>query len=156
MVDKSEKQEAREAAYRLISYRDRSESELKKRLLDKGNSIEVIEAIIPRIKELGYLDDRRFAEKWVRHKVKHSPKGSYFLYKELEEKGVAKKIINEVLKEEYPYGLEYENALKLAKKWRNKSRNKDKEIVKLKVYLKNKGFNYEIISNVVDDIVVDS
>lgn len=153
MVDEDEKQKAREDAYRLISYRDRSESELKRRLLDKGHDLKVVEAIIPRIKELGYLDDRRFAEKWVRHKVKHSPKGSYFLYKELEEKGVAKKIINEVLKEEYPYGLEYENALKLSKKWRNKSRNKDKELVKLKVYLKNKGFNYEIISNVVDDIV---
>ena len=97
MVEEDEKQKAREDAYRLISYRDRSESELKRRLLDKGHDIRVIESIIPKIKDLGYLDDKRFAEKWVRHKVKHSPKGSYFLYKELEKKGVDKKIINKAL-----------------------------------------------------------
>lgn len=151
MVDEEEKQKAREDAYRLISYRDRSVSELKKRLLQKGYDLEVIDAIIPRIKELNYLDDKRFAKKWVKHKVKHSPKGKYLLIKELKDKGVAEKIINEALSSEYPYDLEFKTAVKLAKKWKNKSHNKDKDLVKLKVYLKNKGFRYEIISDVVKD-----
>ncbi|HKL74642.1 MAG TPA: regulatory protein RecX [Halanaerobiales bacterium] len=152
MVDEGEKQKAREDAYRLISYRDRSVFELKKRLLQKGHDIKVIEEIIPRIKELDYLNDKRFAKKWIRHKVKHSPKGKYLLIKELKDKGVDEKTINEALNSEYPYGLEYKTAVKLAKKWKSKSHNKDKELVKLKVYLKNKGFRYEIISDVVKDI----
>ena len=152
MVDEEDKKEAREDAYRLISYRDRSVFELRKRLLKKGHDQDVIDEIIPRIKELDYLNDKRFAKKWVRHKVKHSPKGKYLLIKELKDKGVSKKIINEALNTEYPYSLEFETALKLAVKWRNKSHNKNKDLVKLKVYLKNKGFRYEIISDVIKEI----
>ena len=152
MIDEEQKQKAREDAYMLLSYRERSIKEITTRLLKKGHKREVIEAIIPKIKELGYLDDQRFAIKWVKHKANHSPKGRYLLIKELKQKGVDEKYINAALNKEYPYKFEFENALKLAKKWRNKSRNKEKDIVKLKVYLKNKGFGYEIISDVVNEL----
>ena len=152
MDKEKEKQKAREDAYRLISYRDRSESELRKRLLKKGHTKKIINDIIPRIKELGYIDDRRFAGKWVRHKVKHSPKGRYLLRAELKQKGVDSKIIEQALNREYPYELELKTAIELAEKWLSKSRNRGKEVVKLKVYLKNKGFNYDLISDTIDSI----
>ncbi|MFW6271329.1 MAG: regulatory protein RecX [Bacillota bacterium] len=152
MNKSKEEQKANEDAYRLLSYRNRSVSELRNRLLNKGHELEVINSIIPRIKELGYLDDKKFAKKWIRHKIKHASRGRYLLIKELINKGVDEKTINKALKKEYPREKELKNAVKLAKKWRSKSRNKDKKLVKLKVYLKNKGFSYDIISEAMNKV----
>ncbi len=49
------------AALRILSRRDFSTAELRKRLHDKGYHREPVEATLLRCQELGYLDDGRFA-----------------------------------------------------------------------------------------------
>ncbi len=49
------------AALRILSRRDFSTAELRKRLNDKGYHPEPVEAALQRCQELGYLDDGRFA-----------------------------------------------------------------------------------------------
>ncbi len=49
------------AAQRLLAVRDRSEGELRERLGRKGFGEEQIEKALARGRELGYLDDARFA-----------------------------------------------------------------------------------------------
>lgn len=53
---------ARERALRLLAYRDRSEHELRDRLLGDGYSRAVTEALLERLRSVGLLDDTRFAE----------------------------------------------------------------------------------------------
>lgn len=54
------------AALRLLSLRDRSEGELAGRLRRRGHGEEEIAAVISRCRELGYLDDLRFARERAR------------------------------------------------------------------------------------------
>jgi regulatory protein len=48
-------------ALRLLTRRDHSKAELKKRLVEKGAGPEQITEILHRCEELGYLDDLRYA-----------------------------------------------------------------------------------------------
>lgn len=52
-------------ALRILTRRDHSEQELFRKLSGKGHSFGAISASVVRLKELKYLDDRRFATRWV-------------------------------------------------------------------------------------------
>jgi len=49
------------AALRLLARRERSEAELSERLRRKGFDAQAVEAALERCRQLGYLDDGRFA-----------------------------------------------------------------------------------------------
>lgn len=75
------------AAIRFISFRPRSEKELRDFLLKKPHH-EDIDKVVERMRELGYVDDRRFAEWWVGQRISFRPKGKRVLQLELKRKGV--------------------------------------------------------------------
>jgi regulatory protein len=54
------------AALRLLAVRDRSEAELRSRLARRGFAAEAVEAALERCRQLGYLDDVRFARERAR------------------------------------------------------------------------------------------
>lgn len=78
----------RQAALHLLSYRPRSESELRSRLLKKSHPPALIEWCIHDLKERGLLDDRTFAEAYARTRLKLKPRGRSRLIQELRSKGV--------------------------------------------------------------------
>ncbi|MDO3377440.1 regulatory protein RecX [Geoalkalibacter halelectricus] len=53
-------------AVRLLSARDRSAAELRAALQRRGVAAELIEQVLDRCRELGYLDDQRFARERAR------------------------------------------------------------------------------------------
>jgi SOS response regulatory protein OraA/RecX len=61
---------------------------------------------IDRLKEEGYLNDRRVATTWARGRVQTKPMGPHRLSKELETKGVQASLMREVLEEIYEEGEE--------------------------------------------------
>ncbi|MEJ6951632.1 regulatory protein RecX [Natronospora cellulosivora (SeqCode)] len=151
MVDKV--QEIKDKAFNLLSYRDRSIYELKERLLQKGYLEKDILKVIDRLKELDYLNDRRFAFNWVKYRIKNRPRGKLLLKKELMEKGISEEIINDALNNLYDYELEKGIADKLAKKWLN---SHSMNALKLKRYLYNKGFTIDIIYKIINNIGKDN
>ncbi|HEX6941164.1 MAG TPA: regulatory protein RecX [Longimicrobiales bacterium] len=78
----------REAALNLLSYRARSEAELRRRLLRKDYPAEVVEACIAELAGNGLLDDAAFAASFVRDRVRGRPRGARRLAQELRAKGV--------------------------------------------------------------------
>ena len=54
------------SAYRLLIFRDRSENELRSRLMEKGYSPEVVEQAIHILKSESLIDDLEFARSFVR------------------------------------------------------------------------------------------
>lgn len=60
---------ARERAIRLLAYRDRSEAEMRTRLLDDGYTQETVDHTVGWLLETGLLDDDRFTEQLVRSLV---------------------------------------------------------------------------------------
>src|SRR5690606_16109539 len=77
---------AREAAFNLLSYRARSEAELRQRLRRKEFPDDVVEACVADLVEKGYVDDASFAASFVRDRVRGKPRGSRRLVQELRAK----------------------------------------------------------------------
>lgn len=78
-----------DAALNLLSYRMRSEAELRRRLRMRGADDEVIDAELERLRNAGLVDDARFAEMWVDERSNSSPRSGRMLRAELRAKGVA-------------------------------------------------------------------
>ncbi len=80
--------DAMSAALRLLSYRPRSETELRQRLARRGAPPALIDSTIQRLRELGLVDDAAFARSWVESRERASPRGQRLLRQELRAKGV--------------------------------------------------------------------
>lgn len=91
---------------RLLAARDRTSAELTDLLAAKGFGEAESRAAVDRLKEEGYLNDRRFAVAWARGRVHTKPMGSYRLRRELEIKGVDLELVREVLEDIYEQGEE--------------------------------------------------
>jgi regulatory protein len=79
---------ARDAALRLLAQRARSEAELRQRLARKDMDPAVVDRTMAWLQERGYLDDRAFAEAFVRDRLRLRPRGRAGLIQELHRKGV--------------------------------------------------------------------
>ncbi len=88
-----------EAALRLLSARDRSTHELRSRLLRKGCTESAVEAAIGRCRELGYLDDRRFARERARTLLRSGRAVGFRLKAELQRHGISEDLALHICEE---------------------------------------------------------
>lgn len=89
---------ARDAALRLLTYRDRSAKEVETRLRGAGFDPALIAPVIAWLHGLGYLDDRRFARRYVLEKAR-TGWGPHRIRAELARKGVDRAVVDEALAE---------------------------------------------------------
>ena len=85
------------AAMRLLSYRPRSESELRQRLARRGAPADLVDGAISRLRELGLVADAAFARAWVDGRSRLSPRGRRLLRRELQAKGIDGEAAREAL-----------------------------------------------------------
>ena len=88
-----------EAAAAFLAVRSRSVGETRKRLVHLGYRAGVVEQVIERLVEIGYLDDEAFARAWVESRDRARPRGAVALRRELQRKGVPDDVISGVLDE---------------------------------------------------------
>ena len=145
---------AKSYALNLLSYRKRSELELKKRLKNKDYSKTSINQVIKILKRIGYVDDREFARLWIRDKQRKA-KGPLQIKIELSKKGVAERIITAEMSNEYPMDKEKEIARefisKRIKRYDNDSYQKKKR--KLFQALERRGFSFDIIHDLLAEFL---
>ena len=84
------------AALRILNYRFNSEHELRRKLAAKKFDGEVIDAAIARLRDEKWLDDARFAEAFVRTRMRKRI-GRLRIRRELGEAGVTDEVINAAL-----------------------------------------------------------
>ena len=99
MVDTSASQRCLDAAYRYLSYRPRSEGEVRKRLSQHNFASEQVETAIARLKEQKLIDDLAFAEFWKHSRLSFRPKSKRLIARELRGKRVAADIVDEIMKD---------------------------------------------------------
>ena len=88
------------AAFRFLSFRPRSEKEVK-RLLKKKKCDELTsQRIIENLKEHKFLNDEEFARWWIEQRTFIKPKAWRVIKFELKQKGIAEEIIAEIRKDE--------------------------------------------------------
>ena len=78
-----------EAALHFLEYRARSEEELSRHLLLKRKfDSESVTRSINKLKEVNLIDDKAFAESWIKDRLSYRPKSRMMIRRELLQKGV--------------------------------------------------------------------
>ncbi len=88
-----------EAAAAFLAVRSRSVDETRKRLVHLGYPAALVEQVLERLVDIGYLDDEAFARAWVESRDRARPRGAVALRRELQRKGVPDDVIVGVLDE---------------------------------------------------------
>ena len=108
MIEDTAFQHCLEAAYRYLSYRPRSEEEVRQRLHKHGFEEEAAEKTIVKLKQQNLIDDFAFAQFWKDSRLSFRPKSKNLINRELKGKGVAVEIIEQVTKDIDDEGNAYE------------------------------------------------
>ncbi|HEY1351223.1 MAG TPA: RecX family transcriptional regulator [Ktedonobacteraceae bacterium] len=93
--------QAVERAVNYLSFRPRSQAEVRRYLRRKATPPQIIEAVLERLQRQDYVDDRAFASFWRENREQFSPRGSQALRNELRMKGVDREIIDETVSDEH-------------------------------------------------------
>lgn len=86
-----------DAALNLISYRARSEREIKEKLLEREFSLDEIDKTVVWLKGLNYLNDEQFAKDLSSSRIRVKHWGPLKVSEELMSKGISRDIISLVL-----------------------------------------------------------
>ncbi|MCX7622864.1 MAG: recombination regulator RecX [Thermomicrobium sp.] len=142
---------AQEVALRLLAVRPRSEAELATRLRRKGYASEIIEDVLRRLRMLGYLDDRAFAEAWVTQRRRSNPRGPKLLRRELRDKGIAPDLIEAVVPAEPEEELRL--AREVARKHWPRLASLDRAVARRRLagLLERRGFSWTTIRSVLSE-----
>lgn len=138
-----------------LSYRARSEKELRISMERKGYTEDNIESAIDYCIENGYIDDLAFAKSFVNDKTNLNKYGPERIRYDLMIKGVSRDIIDQVLIVDRDDQLDM--ARELASKKISSYKNDAKRDIyrKLSGFLQRKGFTYDVISSVVRETLED-
>jgi len=138
------------AANRLLGYRPRSESELRVRLQRRSFDSESIEAALSRMKKYGLLDDTAFAQFWQENRTTFSPRSSWLTGQELKRKGVSNEIISQVAETIDDSDNAYRAALSRVRRLPMT----DYQVFRRRLgdFLRRRGFGYEVISHVIEQV----
>jgi len=136
-------------AAKLLAAKPRSIAGLRERLLQgRGVTEKVVEEVIARLKEYGYLDDERFALSYASLKVKQRPIGRRRLQQELKTKQVPNAVADEALNLVYAETSEVELIDRAIEK-RIRLRGQPKTRLEAKSlfdHLLRQGFAFELVS----------
>jgi regulatory protein len=147
-------EEARERAFQqamlFLSYRARSESEIRQNLRKHEIPDEVIEQTLERLRQDGLANDGQFARAWVENRSVFRPRSRRMMAMELKQKGLNEESVTSALEDVNDEALAYEAAQKRAPRLKNLEWLEFRK--KLSEFLARRGFPYSVIAPVVTRI----
>jgi len=136
-------------ALKLLTAKPRSVAELRERLLERRDATRlIVEEVISRLREYGYLDDERYAFGYASLRVKQKPLGRRRLERDLMLKKVDAKVADEALDlvfKEAPEDELIERAIERRVRLRGRPETRE-EARKLFDHLLRQGFDFELVS----------
>ncbi len=138
-------------ALRFLSYRPRSEREIRDRLKLKSQNSKLIDKVIEKLKQQKFLNDEEFARGWIENRLRFKPRSLRLIKIELKQKGISPAIISN---SKFLISNDEESARKIVQKriGRLKGLDKQKIYEKLGRYLASKGFNWDTIKKAIDPV----
>ncbi len=152
-VNEQELKKAKNTAYRYLSIRPRSRTEVEQKLTERAYSDSVIHAVLADLDRLGYINDREFAREWARSRVRLRGFGKRRIEQELRNKGISRDIIHETLADLFQDSPESDIARLEAEKKLKTLIRFDPEVRRRRLagFLERKGFPSEIIRAILKD-----
>ena len=147
LIERDQQEAAYEQALRLLSYRPRTERELRIRYSKVGLSEQVQEAALERLKSEGWVDDAAFTKLWIENRMEFRPRGAWALRSELSSKGVARETIEDALQDFDEEDAARRAAYQGARRYKHLSPDLFRR--RLSAYLSRRGFAYPIVTPLV-------
>ena len=157
-MTKSISTKAESYAYRLLSYRPRTEQEIRDKLKKKGFTGDIIDCLVSKLRDRSLIDDHNFARLWIESRMQSSSYGFLRIRHELRQKGVDKNIIEDIA-EQFKKDFNEPDMAKRLVEARLKSvcsLHKDKARQRLYSYLQRRGFSDSIIYKVINEAYADT
>ena len=134
-------------AIRLLSRRDYSEFSLRNKLKAKSNNSSLIDRVLLRVKDLGYLSDYQYAQNFISSSVLKK-RGPIWIRAKLREKGLKDPLVQEIIGDVF---IDWESLAENLLRERFKSECVDmKERNRRVRYLISKGYPSSIVMRVID------
>lgn len=147
LLEKVNKSKAKEKAFRLLSYRAHSKSELCSKI-ERTFGKESAEMATSKMEDLGLIDDEKFAIDYANELFRRKFYAISRIKYELGQKGIQKEIIDKVF-DENDFD-ETENLSKLIEKKYPNGFNSEKEYRRAVAYLQRLGYSYSQIKSKID------
>lgn len=142
-----ERERALQQALLLLSYRARSEKEIRQNLKKHEYSEAAIEHTLTRLRENRLANDNEFAQAWVENRSTFRPRSRRALTMELRQKGIDEETVKEAVSGVDEEALAYETARKRAPRLTVLEWGEFRK--KLSEYLARRGFPYPVVTSVV-------
>lgn len=153
-IEQLQVEDARERAYQqamlFLSYRARSESEIRQNLRKHEIPESVIDLTLDRLRQDGLANDDEFAQAWVENRSTFRPRSRRMLAMELRQKGLDDESMQSALKNVDDEPLAYEAAKKRATRFKDLEWSEFRK--KLSDFLARRGFSYSVVAPVVTRI----
>jgi regulatory protein len=146
--DKMRLQEAKDAAFKLLSFRMRSIAEMRKRLKEKSFSQIEVDQVIDKLTKLNYLNDVEFGKAFVKEKIKNKKIGPKAIKSELFPHQLSPDFVDELIESVYKkYKINDLITFHLKRKKIKKNTQMNKsDLSRLNNYLLRKGFEWDNIN----------
>ena len=138
-------------AMKYLTLKDRTVSEMQAYLDEKDFGEADVDATIERLRELGLLDDRRYAQRFVETRLATKPVSRRHLYEQMKGHGIAEEYIREAM-ELADVETERENALSVARKFARQFASLEPEKRRTRVLsrLQARGYSYDVARNALE------
>ncbi|MFB6249997.1 MAG: RecX family transcriptional regulator [Salinibacter sp.] len=147
--------QAKQRALDYLAHKPRTEEEVRRKLRRQDAPESVVEDVVARLRELGYLDDEAYASDYVRNRFASKKYGPVRIQRELVERGVdrhvAERAVAELFEDEDPVAAAREHA---EKRWARLADEDDprRRRQKLYRYLRRRGFTSDTIYPLLDEL----
>jgi len=128
-----------------LAIRHRTLLEMNNYLSKKGFSREIVDAVVQRLEDEKYLDDRMFAKNYLEHRKRNKPKSTFAFRYELKNKGIHSTIIDPLLADYDDLELAFLAITPKIRIWKHL----DRESLKKKMFghLRYRGFSFSVIQS---------
>ncbi len=144
---------ATDSAARFLAVRPRSAQEVRQNLARKKIPAPVIDAALERLSAFGYIDDRAFADLWVRDRDTYKPTSPRALRYELRQKGISDAIIDDVIADLEPDDAAYRAAENQVRRYRGLERREFRN--KMSAFLQRRGFSFEVVRTTLRRLIAE-
>jgi regulatory protein len=131
-----------------LSYRSRSEAELRHYLRRRGHAAGTAEAVIDKLRSLGYLNEEAFARGWAAARAQGRGFGPKRIEQELRSKGIGSTLIRTVLRETFAEIDEVEGARRLLRKYfKGADLSQPRTLRRAAGFLQRRGYGSNVVFN---------
>jgi regulatory protein len=144
LLERDSFRKAYNRALHFLSYRPRSEAEMRRYLQGKKIPPAIEVEVMERLTSTGLLDDQAFASYWVENRESFNPRGRHALRYELRQKGLSEETITLALEDIDEEDSAYRALINRAGRIPPLDRGSFRK--KLGSFLRRRGFSYEAIN----------